>query len=462
MRPKLAPLFIFCLFFLLFSSGRQALYSQSVAEIMEFGYGYQGYGARAIGLGHAFVPIANDYSALYWNPAGLGQIKKGIFYAEISGTSFQNTASFYSESIADDKIYFNLKALGFVLPLPVKRGSLVLSGGYQQKKDFHNFLMFTGFNPSSNSIGWFFTDEEGFFPFDQYVRQTERVFTDGGLGEYSFGASIAVSPRLLLGISATYLKGDYKYAFEFLQEDIYDIYNDYPGNFTSYALRQTINAKVEGWGARLGALLSFWGSGRLGATVEIPTTYLINEEYSENDILEYDDGYTDETQYEPGKWSYQIYYPWKYSFGLAWVEPTWLITTTVEYADFRNARFEMPEGRSLNGDYLELLDQNRLVSATYQPYLSLQAGFQVQPSEYWPVFRTGIRQLSSPLSGSTDEETRKMASFGIEFGVGQGAAMIMTYALELWKQDSTDDLAPGIVEENIRNQAVFVGLEIGF
>jgi hypothetical protein len=30
-----------------------------------------GYGARAIGFGEAFVPVANDVSALYYNPAGL-------------------------------------------------------------------------------------------------------------------------------------------------------------------------------------------------------------------------------------------------------------------------------------------------------------------------------------------------------------------------------------------------------
>jgi hypothetical protein len=33
-----------------------------------------GYGARALGLGGAFVAIADDLTAIYWNPAGLGQL----------------------------------------------------------------------------------------------------------------------------------------------------------------------------------------------------------------------------------------------------------------------------------------------------------------------------------------------------------------------------------------------------
>ena len=35
-----------------------------------------GVGARAIGMGEAFVAVANDASALYWNPAGITQIEK--------------------------------------------------------------------------------------------------------------------------------------------------------------------------------------------------------------------------------------------------------------------------------------------------------------------------------------------------------------------------------------------------
>lgn len=44
-----------------------------------------GTGARAIGLGGAFVSIADDASAVFWNPAGLTQIKRGqlLFSADL-------------------------------------------------------------------------------------------------------------------------------------------------------------------------------------------------------------------------------------------------------------------------------------------------------------------------------------------------------------------------------------------
>src|SRR5688500_11454424 len=34
-----------------------------------------GYGAAALGMGGAFVAVANDMSAIYWNPAGLAQLQ---------------------------------------------------------------------------------------------------------------------------------------------------------------------------------------------------------------------------------------------------------------------------------------------------------------------------------------------------------------------------------------------------
>ena len=43
------------------------------------GLNLNGFGARAAAMGGAFVGLADDYTALYWNPAGLAMMKKGTF-----------------------------------------------------------------------------------------------------------------------------------------------------------------------------------------------------------------------------------------------------------------------------------------------------------------------------------------------------------------------------------------------
>ena len=43
-----------------------------------------GVGARALGMGGAYTGVASDYSAIYWNPAGLAQMQYSEFSAGLS------------------------------------------------------------------------------------------------------------------------------------------------------------------------------------------------------------------------------------------------------------------------------------------------------------------------------------------------------------------------------------------
>ena len=56
-----------------------------------------GVGARAPGMADAFVAVADDANALFYNPAGLGQLKDGQLYANygqpFSGTNNDNSTT---------------------------------------------------------------------------------------------------------------------------------------------------------------------------------------------------------------------------------------------------------------------------------------------------------------------------------------------------------------------------------
>lgn len=60
-----------------------------------------GVGARAIGMGGAFVAVSNDATALYWNPAGIARVKRN------------ETVFIHTEWLADTNFDF----AGIVLPL---------------------------------------------------------------------------------------------------------------------------------------------------------------------------------------------------------------------------------------------------------------------------------------------------------------------------------------------------------
>ena len=60
-----------------------------------------GVGARALGMGSAFVAIADDATATYWNPAGLTKVKKHSFSAMYSDTFSTGDGSFLSKGLVN-------------------------------------------------------------------------------------------------------------------------------------------------------------------------------------------------------------------------------------------------------------------------------------------------------------------------------------------------------------------------
>jgi hypothetical protein len=63
---------------LIISTGVFAQYNQDVTNVATTAASFLqiGVGSRAIGMGGAFVATANDASAMYWNPAGLGRLSR--------------------------------------------------------------------------------------------------------------------------------------------------------------------------------------------------------------------------------------------------------------------------------------------------------------------------------------------------------------------------------------------------
>jgi hypothetical protein len=100
-----------------------------------------GAGARAEGFGGAFIGIADDATAIVWNPAGLGQLER----AEVSavGRYISETSEFksllstepYSESNTQSHFNFNFASLA--VPFSAGRTNIVLAVAYQTQLDFY-------------------------------------------------------------------------------------------------------------------------------------------------------------------------------------------------------------------------------------------------------------------------------------------------------------------------------------
>ncbi len=133
-----------------------------------------GIGARGIAMGGANAALSADYSSVYWNPAGLTNIRQhelglSLAYLAQDNISNYNHGPDYKSSTSS----IRLNSIGFVYPFATKQGSLVMAFGYSR--------------PSS--LDYVQLDYSGLYETKGYTSRWE-----GALG-------VDISPNISLGTS---------------------------------------------------------------------------------------------------------------------------------------------------------------------------------------------------------------------------------------------------------------------
>jgi len=96
------------------------------------GLNLNGFGARATSMGGAYVSLASDATAVFWNPAGLAQLKQGTFglYGDLLIPT--STYSLGAFSMNTNKKYYPAGLVGYFQPIGdrivVGVGAFTLSG----------------------------------------------------------------------------------------------------------------------------------------------------------------------------------------------------------------------------------------------------------------------------------------------------------------------------------------------
>ncbi len=86
------------------------------------GLNLNGIGSKSVGMGGAFIGLADDFSAVYWNPAGLTQMKQtnvGIFGTDIIPKGTYTLSAYGIDAETESKMYPS-GALGFFKPISDK------------------------------------------------------------------------------------------------------------------------------------------------------------------------------------------------------------------------------------------------------------------------------------------------------------------------------------------------------
>jgi hypothetical protein len=100
-----------------------------------------GAGARAAGMGNAFIGVADDATAVVWNPGGLTQLERmemsavGRYVMESSEANFSFQQMNSSNSTSQSHPVFNFGS--FAVPFTLGNNKLVIAAAYQRQLDFY-------------------------------------------------------------------------------------------------------------------------------------------------------------------------------------------------------------------------------------------------------------------------------------------------------------------------------------
>lgn len=348
---------------------------------------FAGVGVRAMGMGGAYAGLADDFTAVYWNPAGLAQMQQREVCVAFLRNARQNRAvtglGTGSESrAAADLSNTRFGSLGFVYPVPVYRGSLVLAAGFNRVKDFDWVLDYPPVPVVRDEAGAVVGDS---LAYDDSFRH------EGELAITSVAGAIDVSPSVSVGLTLSLISGDDEGSSEFVSIDTEDFF--YESRFTDREVFEDDYGTT--WTATLGAMLRSPREDprfRLGVTMATGPSHKVAYTFRRPpetafSSVELDDGEVTETPSEDLASSYKIALPLSFGLGLSGRPvPQVTLAASVHATEWTQTEytgkdpFELRTDTSFEDQYVDVLRWH-LGAEWRVPWLALdlRAGYYADP-----------------------------------------------------------------------------------
>ena len=378
-----------------------------------------GIGGRAMGMGGAFIGVADDSTALYWNPAGLSQIKRIEFFGGLSHGKLETDTEYFGNPDSTFTSNTRPNSFAIVLPVPVRRGGLAFAMGVNRVQSFDSRVRFSGLNIST-------ADEDPEF-FGLFIR--EIIEESDGVYSWNCGVAVDVAPGVSLGGSLNFLSGSYKYELSLDANDTEDI-----DELTSFSYGDTIDTNSFGVEGKIGLLARVGKRVRLGMTIDIPLDFSADEYWFQNSYYLYDDG-TDESFVADGFFPYDISRPVRFGAGIAAaIIPGVIVSADALYTDWTQTEYNEPPSDDVsNEDFKE----------DYRDTVQLRFGAE------FTIPRSGVRlrvgYLRDPLpytpEGREIDTERQFITAGIGMMLDRALSLDIAYMRGFWAESDAGVIA---------------------
>ncbi len=465
------------------------LLAQFPEDALRLSYPGLGVGAKSLGMGGAFIGVADDFTATFWNPSGLAQQRHYEISGGLSHISYGNTSTFFNQSTDFSNSATSINNFGIVLPVPATRGSLVFGFGYNRATDFTSALAFDGFNPRSSMILSLtpsttlppkgsdarrqFLDNN--IPFQLYlanidtvrdvlfplvsdsVNQRGTVLEGSGINHWSVAGAIDIARNFSIGATLTFISGSYFYDRNYIEEDTKNVYHFAPPyDFKRLILDNRIDWDLTGYGFKIGAMYRVKDAARLGVTVKFPTIYTVKERFNTGGQSFFKNGDQFSTSVG-GSSEYDVHTPYVFGGGFSFNVAGFALAGDAEYTDWTQMEFKNP-----TSNIIDLLKENSTIKSLFRSTTNLRGGVEYRIPGADISLRGGFIYNPSPFKGDPSSFDQKFITGGIGFLVQESIALDIAYAHGYWKTFHVNYDASSRTDEDVKTDNVFFTIAYRF
>lgn len=348
-----------------------------------------GVGARTMGMGGASLALADDFTALYWNPAGMAQIQKFELFSSFSHNTASTDAYFTGDEITGTtRSQMRPNSIGFVYPFHARRGGWAIAFGYNRPQNFDYQTAIQGIDPSSG------TEFSG-------LAVDETDINSGGIGIWSFGTSVYVSKRVLIGGSLDFWQGNSLNELDTTATDLLRV----DGELSRFRYDDEIDREYSGLGARIGLLAHLTDAVSVGLTLVTPIELGVDELWYQSTRAVYDDG-EERSDSMSGAQVFDIERPFEIGTGIAvkLFDDDLVLAGDVQLTDWTQTRYDPAPADDISQDNFEEF---------YATTLQARIGVEYRLSAIDTYVRLGYFRDTIPFTDAEVNNARDFLTGGI-------------------------------------------------
>ena len=387
----------------------------SIAQVEEMAIGNTfGVGARTMGMGGASLALADDFTALYWNPAGMAQIQKFEFFSSFSHNTASTDAYFTGDEITGtSRSQMRLSSMGFVYPFQARRGGWALAFGYNRTQNFDYQTAIQGIDPSAG------TEFSG-------LAVDETNVNSGGIGIWSFGTSVYVSKRVLIGGSLDFWQGNSLNELDTTATDLLKVDSE----LSRFRYDDEIDREYSGLGGRIGLLAHLTDTISLGLTLVAPVELGVDELWYESTRAVYDDG-EEISDSLSGAQTYDIERPFEVGTGVAvkLLNKQLILAGDVQLTDWTQTRYDPAPAEDISQDNFEEF---------YATTLQFRLGAEYRIPTIGTHVRLGYFRDTIPFTDTEVGNARDFLTAGVGKIFEDSLKFDVGYMMGTWQRSRND------------------------